>query len=113
MNPFSKRIAAESPAATRKTVSSISHLVMKTALNPNVLNHNRSTKKRLKVAAPTMSAMINAASMRDPLFISVMFLPIASYIYRITREEGTGFSSNLLKNPVPFGLLKKSESRGA
>jgi hypothetical protein len=47
---------------------------VKTARNPNALNHNRSTKKRLNTKNVTKTATIDATSMRDPFFI-IEFLP--------------------------------------
>ncbi len=52
MKPLSSRIADESPVATTNTPSAVSQVVVKTARNPNELNHNRSTKKRLEYEEP-------------------------------------------------------------
>jgi hypothetical protein len=46
-------------------------VVVKTLLNPSVLNHKRSTKKRLNMASITKITMIDAASMRNVFFISL------------------------------------------
>ena len=70
MKPLSSRIADESPVATTNTLSAVSQVVVKTARNPNELNHNRSTKKRLNTKNPTNTAMIDAASMSVPFFMS-------------------------------------------
>ena len=55
-----------------KTMTTVSQVVVKTALNPSVSNHNRSTKKRLNMASITKITMIDAASMRNVFFISLI-----------------------------------------
>ena len=69
MNPLISNMADESRVARKKTMSTVSQAVVKTALNPRESNHNKSTRKRLNTASITKIAMIDAASIRKVFFI--------------------------------------------
>src|SRR6266536_6226091 len=72
MSPVISSRVDESAVAMTKTMITVSHVVVKTALNPSVLNHSKSTKKRLNTASITKITMIDAASMRNVFFISLI-----------------------------------------
>ena len=60
MSPLISSSTDESAVAMTKTMTTVSQVVVKTALNPSVLNHNRSTKNRLNMASTTKMTMIDA-----------------------------------------------------
>jgi hypothetical protein len=53
-------------------MTTVSQVVVNTALNPSVSNHSKSTKKRLNMASITKITTIDAASMRNVFFISLI-----------------------------------------
>ena len=72
MSPLIISSIDESTVAMTKTMTTVSHVVVKTALNPSVLNHSKSTKKRLNMARITKITISDAASMRNVFFIALI-----------------------------------------